>query len=81
MQVTVAQAKADADRSRRDFANLKRTQEQEIQERLENELVMLQRELTMAKPKAATDISRAQVTLHCSVRHDITVTTVSAFYL
>lgn len=91
MQAAIAQAKADADRVRRDFDNLKRMQQQEIEERLGKELAMLQKEVAAAKPKAATDISRAQVihcaralyanTLHRTFRHNTSATAVSAPHL
>ncbi|CAM9142680.1 unnamed protein product, partial [Sphacelaria rigidula] len=59
-QAAVVQAKADGDRARRDFGNLKRTQQEELEQRLGKELAMLQKEVASAKSKAATDISRAQ---------------------
>lgn len=60
-QASVAEAKAEADRARREFESRRRAEQQGIQGRLGKELAELQKELAVAKAKAATDISRAQV--------------------
>lgn len=60
-QVAVVAAKSNAERARRDFEFRRRTEKQELQERLGEELARLQEGLAKAKAKAATDISRAQV--------------------
>lgn len=54
-------AKSNAERTRRDFEFRRRTEKQELQERLGEELARLQEGLAKAKVKAVTDISRAQV--------------------
>lgn len=53
--------KFEVDRTRKDFDNLKRSQQQEIEGRLGMELLALQREVASAKVTAASDVSRAQV--------------------
>lgn len=60
-QALVAAAKGDADRGRREFAARRQAEQQNILDRLRQQLSLLQKELAAAKSKAATDISRAQV--------------------
>lgn len=60
-QASVAAAKSDADRARREFAARRQEEQQNILDRLRQQLSLLQKELAAAKSKAATDISRAQV--------------------
>lgn len=60
-QVSIATARSDAERARREFEARRRAEQEDIQDRLVKELARLQRELAAAKAKAATDISRAQV--------------------
>ncbi|CAM9186530.1 unnamed protein product [Ascophyllum nodosum] len=59
-QASITAAKSDAERARRDFENQRRTEKQELQDRLGMKLNCLQQELAKAKAKAAVDISRAQ---------------------
>lgn len=57
----MAAAKSDAERARREFAARRQAEQQNILDRLREQLSLLQKELAAAKAKAATDISRAQV--------------------
>ncbi|CAM9141926.1 unnamed protein product [Scytosiphon promiscuus] len=59
-QAALAAAKGDAERARRDFAARRAAEQQNILDRLRQQLSLLQKELAAAKAKAATDISRAQ---------------------
>ncbi|CAM9809238.1 unnamed protein product [Ectocarpus fasciculatus] len=59
-QASVAAAKSDAERARREFAARRQAEQQNILDRLREQLSLLQKELAAAKAKAATDISRAQ---------------------
>ncbi|CAM9709129.1 unnamed protein product [Pylaiella littoralis] len=59
-QASVAAAKSDAERARREFAARRQVEQQNILDRLRGQLSLLQKELAAAKSKAAVDISRAQ---------------------
>lgn len=60
-QVSVSAAKSDAERARREFAARRQAEQQNILDRLREQLSLLEKELAAAKSKAAMDISRAQV--------------------
>ncbi len=60
-QASVAAAKSDAERAKREFTARRNAEHQNISDSLCGQLALLQKELAASKSKAATDISRAQV--------------------